>query len=56
MSTNNAKLTPNTLTPPQIKDPPKKCEYCDCDKDNTIYVSGYGYIIYCSASCFRQTQ
>lgn len=36
--------------------PIKKCSNCDHDKNNVIYIPGYGYISYCSPSCFRQTQ
>ena len=34
---------------------PQCCE-CGQNRDNNIYIPGYGYITYCSAYCFRQTQ
>ena len=58
VSTNKNNIISSTTNDTNFHCPEQipKCDDCGYNKNNTIYVTGFGYITYCSASCFRNSQ
>ena len=55
-SKNNANNNKNSSVETECYQQPMKCDDCGCEKNNTIYIAGVGWITYCSSVCYRNLQ